>query len=152
MVAKTWQADLTVAAICVKDDKFLMVEERSKSNGKMVINQPAGHLEKNETVVQAVIRETREETCRHFVPEALIGLYRLPVNSEKTYFRYTFLGTVSELDKALTLDPDISSTHWLSYEEICASRRLRSPLVKACIDDYLAGQRYPLELLRELKT
>lgn len=150
MSAKTWQPDLTVAAICVQEDKFLIVEERSKSSGKMVLNQPAGHLENGETIIEAVIRETREETCRHFTPEALVGLYRLPVSEDKTYLRYTFLGIASELDESLTLDPDITTTHWLSYEEICTSTRLRSPLVKSCIDDYIAGHRYPLEILREL--
>ena len=150
MSVKTWQPDLTVAAICVKEDKYLIVEERSKSSGEMVLNQPAGHLENGETIIEAVIRETREETCRHFKPEALVGLYRLPVSKDKTYLRYSFIGSVSEFDESLTLDPDITTTHWLSYEEICASTRLRSPLVKVCIDDYLAGQRYPLEVLREL--
>ena len=150
MSVKTWQPDLTVAAICVKEDKYLIVEERSKSSGEMVLNQPAGHLENGETIIEAVIRETREETCRHFTPEALVGLYRLPVSKDKTYLRSSFIGSVSELDESLTLDPDITTTHWLGYEENCASTRLRSPLVKVCIDDYLAGQRYPLEVLREL--
>jgi len=150
MSAKKWQPDLTVAAICIKDQKYLIVEERAKSSGKMVLNQPAGHLENGESIINAVIRETREETCRHFMPTALVGLYRLAVDDHKTYIRYTFIGTISEIDESLSLDPDITDTHWLSYEEICASTRLRSPLVKSCIDDYLAGKRYSLELLREL--
>jgi len=150
MSAKKWQPDLTVAAICVKEDKYLIVDERSKSSGEMVLNQPSGHLENGETILEAVIRETREETCRHFKPVSLVGLYRLPVSEDKTYLRYTFFGTASELDDSLTLDPDITTTHWLSYEEICASKRLRSPLVKSCIDDYRAGNQYPLEILREL--
>ncbi len=145
-----WNPDVTVAAICEQDGRFLVVEEISKSSGKIVFNQPAGHLEEGETLEQAVIRETLEETCCHFTPQALIGLYKTLAENGKTYIRYTFYGVVSEQDNNLDLDPDIVQTHWLTIEEIRARADLRSPLVLACIDDYLAGIRHPLSLIREL--
>lgn len=127
-----------------------MVEERSKSTGDIVFNQPAGHLEDNEGLVDAVIRETREETCRHFTPEAFTGLYRLRTSSGKTYIRYTFCGEISELDQSLTLDGDIITTHWMSLDQLRQHSALRSDLVLACIDDYLEGIRHPLSLIRDL--
>lgn len=145
-----WHPDVTVAAVCEQQGKFLLVEERAKSTKKIVFNQPAGHLEDGESILEAVIRETLEETCCHFTPTALIGLYRLRAENGKTYLRYTFTGTVSEVDPKHELDPDIIQTHWLSLNEIRASNSLRSELVLNCIDDYLAGKRYPLELLKEL--
>ncbi len=147
-----WNPDVTVAAICEHQGRFLLVEEMSKSSGQIVFNQPAGHLEQGETIVAAVIRETREETCCHFTPEAIVGLYRLEAANGKTYIRYTFCGSVSAPDESLELDPDISCTHWLNADEIKALPNLRSPLVNQCIEDYLAGIRYPLDLLRELDS
>lgn len=144
-----WQPDVTVAALCEKDGQFLLVEERSKSTQQIVFNQPAGHLEDGESLVAAVIRETLEETCRHFEPQALLGLYRHRNDHGKTYIRYCFTGTISELDSSYTLDPDIIRTHWSSLDAIRANTALRSPLVLQCIDDYLAGKRYSLDLLRE---
>lgn len=145
-----WAPDVTVAAICEQNGRFLLVKERAKSSQKIVFNQPAGHIEEGETIIDAVIRETNEETCRHFQPEALVGLYRLPVAHGKTYLRYTFCGSISDIDKNLTLDSDIISTHWLTIDEIRAHEALRSPLVLKCLDDYLSGSRYSLEVLREL--
>lgn len=145
-----WTPDITVAAICCRDDKFLLVEERSKSTQELVFNQPAGHIEPNESIVDAVVRETLEETCRHFTPESLIGIYRLEADNGKTYIRITFAGSISEIDENYSLDPDILRTHWLSADDVRRNPALRSPLVIHCIDDYLSGQRYPLDLLREL--
>ncbi|RBP51559.1 NUDIX hydrolase [Arenicella xantha] len=145
-----WTPDITVAAVCPYDGKFLLVEERSKSTNEIVFNQPAGHLEKGESILDAVIRETLEETCCHFTPEALVGLYRLEAANGKTYIRVTFCGSISEQDPVYSLDPDIIRTHWFSPDEVRQNQALRSPLVLSCIDDYLSGQRYPLELLREL--
>lgn len=144
-----WNPDVTVAAICERDGKFLIVEERAKSSGEVVLNQPAGHLEPGESLVEAVIRETEEETCRRFSPTAMVGLYRLPINQAKTYIRYAFCGQVSEIDSQLQLDPDILTTHWLSLEQLRERPNLRSPLVLACIDDYLSGISYPLSVLKE---
>lgn len=150
MNTQTWFPHVTVAAICEHNGKFLLVEERSKSDNQVVLNQPAGHIDEGETVLEAVIRETQEETCRHFKPQAVVGLYRLVSDSGKTYLRYTFCGQISDVDDTLKLDPDILATHWLSVEQIKARNDLRSPLVMSCIDDYLNGIRYPLSLLREL--
>lgn len=127
-----------------------MVEERAKSSRQIVFNQPAGHLEDGESLLQAVVRETLEETCRHFQPTALIGLYRLRASNHKTYLRYAFCGEISATDPDRTLDPDIMATHWLSLAELQASSALRSELVLECINDYRSGVRYPLEILREL--
>ena len=145
-----WTPDVTVAAICEKNGRFLLVEEKAKSTGEIVFNQPAGHIEEGETIIEAVIRETREETCRHFSPKGLIGLYRLPIVGGKTYFRYTFFGSISEVDTSLELDADIINTHWMSLNDIQNSQSLRSPLVINCINDYLANKKYPLDILREL--
>lgn len=145
-----WTPDVTVAAICEKNGRFLLVEERSKSTQKIVFNQPAGHIEEGETIVDAVIRETLEETQRHFTPESLVGFYRLMAENGKTYLRYTFCGTISDVDSTQELDSDIIRTHWLSLEELRSHQSLRSPLVLSCIDDYLAGARYSLDILREL--
>ncbi|MFT5573148.1 MAG: ADP-ribose pyrophosphatase YjhB (NUDIX family) [Cryomorphaceae bacterium] len=145
-----WQPDVTVAAVCEKHGRFLLVEERSKSSQKIVFNQPAGHIEEGESVLAAVVRETLEETCCHFVPESLIGFYRYQAVNGKTYLRYTFCGSISDADSSYTLDPDIIRTHWLSLDAIRASASLRSPLVINCINDYLSGQRYPLDILREI--
>jgi ADP-ribose pyrophosphatase YjhB (NUDIX family) len=145
-----WQPDVTVAAVCEKHGQFLLVEERSKSSQKIVFNQPAGHIEEGESVLAAVVRETLEETCRHFVPESLIGFYRYQAENGKTYLRYTFCGSISDVDSSYALDPDIIRTHWLSLDAIRASASLRSPLVINCINDYLSGQRYPLDILREI--
>ena len=145
-----WTPDITVAAICEQHGRFLLVEERSKSTNNVVFNQPCGHLEEGESIIAGAVRETLEETCRHFTPEALIGLYRLQVQNGKTYIRYTFCGSISEEDPDAELDSDIIRTHWLTPDEIYTNTALRSPIVKNCIDDYLSGVRYPLDILKEL--
>ena len=145
-----WTPDVTVAAVCEQDGRFLLVEERSKSTQQIVFNQPAGHIEQGESIIEAVKRETLEETQRHFTPKSLLGFYRLQAQNGKTYLRYTFFGDVSDIDHTQTLDSDIIRTHWLSLEQIKSHKSLRSPLVATCIDDYLAGNHYPLEILREI--
>lgn len=145
-----WTPDITVAAVCEKQGRFLLVEETSKSTQKIVFNQPAGHLEPGETILEAVIRETLEETCCHFTPEALVGLYRLEAANGKTYIRYTFSGSVTDVDNNYQLDPDIIRTHWMTPDKIRSNSSLRSPIVSNCINDYLSGVRYPLDILKEL--
>lgn len=147
-----WTPDITVAAICEQHGRFLLVEERSKSTNEVVFNQPCGHLEEGETIIAGAIRETLEETRRHFTPEALIGLYRLQVENGKTYIRYTFCGAISEEDPNATLDSDIIDTHWFTADQIRENDSLRSPIVASCINDYLSGVRYPLDILKELNT
>lgn len=145
-----WTPHLTVAAIVERDGRFLLVEENS--DGRIVLNQPAGHVEENESLTEAVIRETLEETGRHFTPEAIVGLYRWrsPLN-HITYLRVAFSGICSSRDRDISLDTDIITTHWLSYAELQDKfDLLRSPLVMHCIDDFHAGQRLPLNLINEL--
>lgn len=144
-----WYPHVTVAAICERQGQYLLVEEFSKSSGKHVINQPAGHIEDNESVIQAVIRETLEETCRHFTPTALLGLYRYRTDRNQTYFRYAIIGDVSEIDTNVTRDSDIIDTHWRSLNEISEMPNLRSSMVLTCLQDYDNGLRYPLDIIRD---
>lgn len=115
----------------------------------MTINQPAGHLESGESLIEAVIRETQEETAWTFQPEALVGIYRWqhPVKGD-TYMRFCFTGEVNEHNENQRLDNDIHQALWLSHDEILAKQdTVRSPLVLDCLNDYINGQRYPLTLL-----
>ena len=145
-----WKPHVTVATVAERDHRFLLVEERSTSGG-LVLNQPAGHLEEGETLTHAVIRETLEESAWHFDPQGLVGLYRWTTPRGRTYLRATFYGTLRDHQPDQPLDDGIHRTLWLTREEIAAqSSRLRSPMVLRCVDDYLAGHRYPLTLLRDL--
>lgn len=146
----TWKPHVTVAAIIENSGYFLCVEETVA--GQRRLNQPAGHLEPGESLVDAVIREVREETTRAFTPEALVGVYLWRAGPDRTTFlRVTFTGSAGEADPGLQPDPEIDATVWLSPDDIRARREeWRSPLVMECVNDYLAGQRYPLSLLRSL--
>ncbi len=133
-----------------RDGRFLLVEERA--GDKIVFNQPAGHVEPGESLLAAVRRETREETAWHFEPESWIGIYQwtLP-GTGQTYLRHAFSGRVSDHDVDAVLDEPVIRSVWLSRDELLAQKdRLRSPLVLACINDYLAGRRYPLAVFRQL--
>lgn len=138
--------DVTVAAVIEKQGKFLIVEERVA--GERVLNQPAGHLEPGESLLEAVVREVREETGFAFAPEALIGVF-LWRGPERSYLRITFSGTATAPAVTPQLDLGIIATHWLSRQDLL-TRNLRSPLVLQGIDAYLTGARYPLELLAAL--
>ncbi|MBL4638078.1 MAG: NUDIX hydrolase [Gammaproteobacteria bacterium] len=124
-----------------------MVEE--DIDGQMTLNQPAGHLESGESLIDAVIRETQEETAWSFVPTDLVGIYRWQhPASEETYMRYCFTGEVNQHDENQALDEDIHQALWLSQQELLARQNdFRSPLVLDCFNDYLNGQRYPLTIL-----
>jgi len=142
---------MTVAAVIEADGRYLVVEEMAEDN--RVFNQPAGHLEPGERLVDAVVREVLEEAGAHFVPEHVIGLYRWinPRNNE-THLRVAFAGHLNGSEPGRVLDEPIIAPHWLSYEELVDRReQLRSPLVLGCIDDHLRGRRYPLELLRDFE-
>lgn len=142
----TWKPHATVAAIVEKDGKFLIVEE--DVNGEIVYNQPAGHLDPHESLIDAVIRETQEETAWKFTPEALLGIYLWPQpDTDRTFLRFAFCGTCSNHQPDQELDEGILQALWLSKEELQDSKKLRSPMVIQNIEDYLSGQRYPLELL-----
>jgi len=132
--------DVTVAAVTENAGRFLVVEERI--NRRLVFNQPAGHVERGETLLEAVVRETREETAWRFEPRSFIGVYlwRNPASGRRV-LRFAFAGTVSDHDPAQRLDRGIVRTHWLDRVEL--ERRhaqLRSPLVLRCVNDYLAGE------------
>ena len=144
-----WSPSVTVAAVVRRQDRFLMVEECP--NGQPVINQPAGHLEFGESLIEAVCREVLEETACAFEPTGLIGIYQwtLPT-TDCTYLRFCFVGDVSEPLAGHTLDPDIRATHWMTRIEIESGRLpLRSPLVLRCIDDAVRDA-LPLTSLRTL--
>ncbi|VAW75715.1 Nudix-like NDP and NTP phosphohydrolase NudJ [hydrothermal vent metagenome] len=140
---------ITVAAIIESDNKFLMVEEHC--SGQQVINQPAGHLEPGETLVQATIRETLEETTWTFSPDYLVGIYRwVNPDTDDSYLRVALAGQASNPDSSLTLDTGIIQALWLSIQELQAQQqRMRTPLVMKCINDYLAGAKHSLDLLQD---
>ncbi|WP_045859890.1 NUDIX hydrolase [Teredinibacter purpureus] len=142
-----WYPHVTVATIVERDNLFLMVEENK--NGALLLNQPAGHLEQNETLFTAAIRETKEETQWEIKLEAFLGnsLFTSPVNNI-TYMRTSFIASALRQDQSQPLDPDIESALWLSIEQIRANKhRLRSPMVLSDIERYLTGERYPLTML-----
>ncbi len=145
-----WKPDVTVAAVVERDGKFLLVDERA--GGRVVLNQPAGHLERGETLQQAIARETLEETGWTFVPRDIVGIYLWqPEHLSKTFLRVSFSGQLEGHDPSRPLDQGILRTRWLDHEQLMAARaRHRSPLVARCVNDYLSGVRYPLELLTHL--
>ena len=154
-----WKPNVTVAAVIARDidgvQKFLLVEEETRDGLKL--NNPAGHLDPGESPEQACVRETMEETAFHFNPTALIGLYLsrferveagLPEPLDITYLRLAFCGELGGHIAGQALDEGIVRTLWMSIDEIRASTdRHRSPLLLTCIEDYLAGKRYPLEAI-----
>jgi len=143
-----WKPNVTVAAVIERDGRFLLVEE--KTSDGIRFNQPAGHLEAGESLPAAASREALEETAHPFEPQYLIGIYRWPrPQGDITYLRFAFGGKAGELQPNRTLDAGILRTVWMTLDELEATReRHRSPLILQCVEDYLAGRRYGLELLR----
>ena len=141
--------DLTVAAIAEDNGRFLFVQERAAR--RVVLNQPAGHVEPGESLFDAVVRETREETGREFRPESVTGLYLWQGPSGRSVLRVAFGGHVGEQGAGTTLDRAIIRTLWLDRHELAArSHEHRSPLVLLAVDDYLRGSRHSLELLKQV--
>ncbi len=141
---------LTVAAVIEQDGRFLLVEEMA--NGRPVLNQPAGHVEAHETLLDAVVREVLEETGYRFIPEAVLGIYEWPRPDGETYLRVAFRGRVEGEPRA-EIDRDILRTLWLDAAEMAAAdavvpSRLRSGMVLLCLSDYLAGCQLPLDTIR----
>ncbi len=133
------------------DTLFLMIEEETLEG--LRLNNPAGHLERGESPLEAVVRETLEETTCHFTPQYLVGLYmsrhqRPSRQQDVTYLRVAFGGVVGEPNSHLTLDRGIQRTLWMTLDELRACRALhRSALVLRCIEDLVAGQRLPLSAI-----
>lgn len=148
----SWRPDLTVAAVVERNGRFLFVEERV--GPRLVFNQPAGHVERGERIIDAVIRETLEETAWTFVPRALLGVYMWDApDRQRSFMRIAFIGEVHSHDQDRKLDRGIARSLWLTRDELVArSERLRSPMVLKCVDDFAARRSYPLELLQQMTT
>ena len=150
-----WQPDVTVATVVVRDGRLLMVEETA--GGRLVLNQPAGHLEPDESLLDAALRETREETGWDVRLTAFVGAYqwkappRADGSDGRHYLRFAFAAEPVSHDPARPLDTGIVQALWLTPAELQEQQaRHRSPLVWQVIADYLAGRRHPLDLMQQL--
>ena len=138
----SWKPDITVAAVVERDGRFLIVEERIAT--RLVYNQPAGHVEAGEDFLQAVRRETLEETAWHFEPQWLLGIYRWQAPGKpRSTLRFAYAGIVRNHEPQRALDLPVVAAHWLTRAQLMAVPA-RTPLVLQCVDDYLAGVRLPL--------
>jgi len=140
-----WYPHVTVAAIIEQEDRYLLVRENLNPP---VLNQPAGHLEQNESLLQAIEREVLEETAHIFKPEFLVGVYRWTDPLKQTFLRFCFSGNIVEVTSN-KLDPDILEAIWLDRKSI-GRDKVRSPLVIQCIEDYCSGQKHDLSILKEM--
>ena len=139
-----WRPSVTVAAVIEHDGKFLFVEEMI--DGKRVINQPAGHLDPGESLASACAREVLEETAHRFEPSGLVGIYRWYYEpKDVTFLRFCFRGKLLGVENR-PLDKEIIRVLWLTPSEVKASAAARSPLVSRCVEDWLAGRNYPLDV------
>lgn len=145
-----FQPRVTVAAVIERNGRFLLIEEETSEG--LRLNNPAGHLDPGEAPAEGCARETLEETAHRFTPTALVGVYlsrsERPSGEDVTYIRFAYCGDLGELEPDRPLDTGIVRTLWLTAQEIRDSAaRHRSPLLLRCLEDYLAGQRYPLSLI-----
>jgi 8-oxo-dGTP pyrophosphatase MutT (NUDIX family) len=146
-----WKASVTVAAVVERDGRFLMVEEETADGIR--VNQPAGHLEPGETLLEAAAREALEETAHAFTPRALLGVYMARSVSTGdaeavTYVRFAFTGELGPGERGRALDHGILRVLWLTADELRARHAdHRSPLVMKCVEDYLAGRRFPVDFV-----
>ncbi len=145
---RIWKPNVTVAALMERDGRFLLVEEETDDGVRF--NQPAGHLDEGESLVAACAREAMEETAWRFAPTSLVGIYQWPrPQGDITYLRFAFAGQLGEHEEGRALDAGILRAVWMAPEEIEATReRHRSPLIWRCVQDWLAGRRFPLDLIR----
>ncbi|MGI9216157.1 MAG: NUDIX hydrolase [Hydrogenophaga sp.] len=147
-----WKPSVTVAAIIEREGRYLLVEEHTPEG--LRLNNPAGHLDPGESPEKGVAREALEETAFAFEPTALVGIYlsrfqRASTQEDVTYLRFAYCGTLGDFDSVRRLDTGIVRTLWMTPDEVRASaERHRSPLVLRCIEDHLAGQRFPLALVQ----
>jgi 8-oxo-dGTP pyrophosphatase MutT (NUDIX family) len=145
-----WQPDVTVATVVVRDGRLLMVEETVQ--GKLVLNQPAGHLEPDESVLEAAMRETFEETAWRVEIQAFIGAYQWKApETGRHYLRFAFAASPLEHIANQPLDDGIVQALWITPTELQAqTARHRSPMVWKVVEDFLAGQRFPLSALNHI--
>ena len=143
-----WKPNVTVAALIERDGRYLLVEEETDDGIRL--NQPAGHLDENESLVAACAREALEESAWQFVPTALVGVYQwMRPKRDVTYLRFAFAGTLGEFDEKRKLETGILRTVWMTPEEIRVTQdRHRSPLIWQCVEDHMRGRRFPLDLVR----
>ena len=145
-MSEIWRPSVTVAAVIERGGRFLLVEERI--DGRIVLNQPAGHLDPGESLLAACRREVLEETAHRFEPSGLVGIYRWHYAArEVTFLRFCFSGQIKGVEDR-ALDREIVALHWLTEGEV-KSRQAehRSPLVQKCVDDFVAGRHFPLDVL-----
>lgn len=148
----SWVPHVVLASVVECDGKFLLVEEYA--GDKLVLNQPAGHWEEGETLIEGAKREALEETGWDIEPEAFLGLYHYqPPDLDYCFLRIAFTARALKHHPQRPLDTGIQRTLWLTRDEIARERaRHRSPMLLRCVDDYLAGKRYPLSILAHLPT
>ncbi len=146
----SWVPHITVASIIEKDNKFLLVEEHVKN--MLVINQPAGHLEEHETLEEACVRETLEETAYLVKADYLVGIYQeRKKGSLDMYLRFCFKCSIIEKNLEKKIDKNILNTLWLSREELLKPEiNLRGNMVLACINDYYDKQKYSKKIINSL--
>lgn len=144
-----WKPHVVAATVIERDGRFLLVEE--EIDGRRVFNQPAGHLDPGETLIEAAARETLEETGWTVRIDGLVGIYLLDTEvAGRTFLRFCFHATPLSHDPWRRLDKEIVTTHWLNRHELAArATEHRSPLVLRAVDDFLAGCRHPLALLHD---
>ena len=148
MSDREWKPNVTVAAVIERDGRFLLVEEHTPEG--LRFNQPAGHLEPGESLLEAAAREALEETAQRFVPEYLVGIYQWTrPQGDITYLRFAYGGRIEGDEPGRKLDDGIVRAVWMTIDEVRATAgRHRSPLILQCIEDWRAGQRHPLSLVR----
>lgn len=150
-MSERWKPSVTVAAIIERDGRYLLIEEHTAEG--LRLNNPAGHLDPGESPVDGCAREALEETTHHFTPQALVGVYlsrfqRPATGEDITYLRFAFTGELGDAVPGRSLDTGIVRTVWMTPAEIEANAdRLRSPLVWRCVQDHMAGRRYPLDMV-----
>lgn len=152
MIRSDWPPHLVVATLVQRDGHFLCVEERV--DGRRVINQPAGHWDPGESIFEAALRETLEETAWHVKLTALLGIYSYtPARLNYGFLRFAFLAHPIKQESGRSLDPDIERALWLTPDELAEKRsHHRSPMVQRCVEDALAGQAYPLNMIQTLNV
>ncbi len=150
MNCDTWKPHVTVASIVEKDNRFLCVKELI--DGKEVINQPAGHLDPDESIIEAVIRETQEETGYTITPDYLVGIYKWKhPTKDKTFLRFVFSASIVDHNPEQELDTGILEAIWPSIDELSSdNHELRSPMVLQAINDYKQGKKYPVDLVQDM--